>query len=234
MRVLVLVVAMLILPTTSEASNSCMSKTEARKHFGLVHIYWHGADHCWDASSTRLHHLVVRRIEHRIDRPGSQNADRQDSNTQDSNTQDSNRQDSNRKEAKLQDADRREANQQDSKPQDSRQLKSPWQASMSQMMADDEPVRGPVQAPVQAPLQKLAQRSWADRWVDIEPAQLPLSDRWVDIAPVTPPPSRSAPDPELRMMVLGLVFIVVALMLAIIQVLFGAARGAAERDEAVA
>lgn len=229
MRVLVLAVAMLMLPTTSEASKSCMSKTEARKHFGLVHIYWHGADHCWDASSTRLHHPLIRKVEHRIDRPGSQDADRQDSSPQDASRQEAGLQAASQQGSKFQDF-----KSQGFKSQDSRQLKSPWQASMSQMTADDEPVRSPVQAPVQVPLQRFAQRAWADRWVDIEPAQLPLADRWVDIAPVTPPPSRSVPDPELRMMVLGLVFIVIALMLAIIQVLFGAARGAVERDEAVA
>jgi hypothetical protein len=81
---------------------------------------------------------------------------------------------------------------------------------------------------------RIVQRSWADRWVDIKQAPLSLTDRWVDIAPVTPPPNTSASDPELRMMVLGLVLIVVALMLAIVQVLFGAARGVGHRDQAVA
>jgi hypothetical protein len=51
-RVAVIVVSMLAVATPSEASKSCMSKTEARQHFGAVHIYWHGADHCWDASPT--------------------------------------------------------------------------------------------------------------------------------------------------------------------------------------
>jgi hypothetical protein len=51
MRVAVIVVSMLVVATPSEASKSCMSKTEARQHFGSVHIYWHGADHCWDATS---------------------------------------------------------------------------------------------------------------------------------------------------------------------------------------
>jgi hypothetical protein len=55
MRVAVIVVSMLVLTTPSEASTSCMSKTEARQHFGSVHIYWHGADHCWDATRTRHH-----------------------------------------------------------------------------------------------------------------------------------------------------------------------------------
>jgi hypothetical protein len=33
-----------------------MTKTEARQHFGSVHIYWHGNDHCWDATPTRRRH----------------------------------------------------------------------------------------------------------------------------------------------------------------------------------
>jgi hypothetical protein len=43
---------MLLVATPSDASPSCMSKTEARQHFGSVHIYWHGRDHCWDAAPT--------------------------------------------------------------------------------------------------------------------------------------------------------------------------------------
>jgi hypothetical protein len=59
MRIGVIVVSMLVLTTSSsEASNSCMTKTEARQHFGSVHIYWHGNDHCWDATSTRRHHRI--------------------------------------------------------------------------------------------------------------------------------------------------------------------------------
>ena len=58
MRIGVIVVSMLVLTTSSEASKSCMTKTEARQHFGSVHIYWHGKDHCWDATSTRQHHRI--------------------------------------------------------------------------------------------------------------------------------------------------------------------------------
>src|SRR6266478_5330543 len=67
MRIGVIVVSMLVLTTSSsEASKSCMTKTEARQHFGSVHIYWHGNDHCWDASPTRRHGRVhtVRQIDH--------------------------------------------------------------------------------------------------------------------------------------------------------------------------
>jgi hypothetical protein len=58
MRIGVIVVSMLVLTTSSQASESCMTKAEARQHFGSVHIYWHGKDHCWDATSTRQHHRI--------------------------------------------------------------------------------------------------------------------------------------------------------------------------------
>src|SRR6266699_3580628 len=57
MRVAVIVVAMLVVATPSEASPSCMSKTAARQHFGSVHIWWHGQDHCWDATPGRRHQI---------------------------------------------------------------------------------------------------------------------------------------------------------------------------------
>jgi hypothetical protein len=50
---------MLMVVTPSGASESCMSLIEARQHFGLVHIYWHGADHCWDASRGRQQRRIV-------------------------------------------------------------------------------------------------------------------------------------------------------------------------------
>jgi hypothetical protein len=75
MRVAVLVV-FLVVTTPSEASMSCMSKTEARQHYGSLHIYWHGKDHCWDATrsnqrdATRtLRHGQVHRVQQEIDKP---------------------------------------------------------------------------------------------------------------------------------------------------------------------
>ncbi|WP_407181259.1 hypothetical protein [Bradyrhizobium sp. STM 3562] len=67
MRVAVIVVSLLVVGTPSHASDSCMSKAEARQHFGSVHIYWHGPDHCWDATPTR--HRIARRSQSRTDRP---------------------------------------------------------------------------------------------------------------------------------------------------------------------
>jgi hypothetical protein len=46
-----------------------MSKTEARQHFGLVHIYWHGADHCWDASPGRRQRHVIHKVAAKADQP---------------------------------------------------------------------------------------------------------------------------------------------------------------------
>src|ERR1700704_2908644 len=71
---------MLVVTTPSEASQSCMSKTEARQHFGSVHIYWHGKDHCWDATPsrrhhqrdatpTRRHHQIIHKVQQKIDEP---------------------------------------------------------------------------------------------------------------------------------------------------------------------
>ena len=64
MRVAVTVVFALMVATPSEASKSCMSKTEARQHFGTVYLYWHGPERCWDATPTHLHG-----VRHRVRHP---------------------------------------------------------------------------------------------------------------------------------------------------------------------
>jgi hypothetical protein len=75
MRVAVIVLTMLWVATPSGASQSCMSKTEARQHFGSAHIYWHGQDHCWDATPARHRQIQVRRktpvheVQQKIDQP---------------------------------------------------------------------------------------------------------------------------------------------------------------------
>jgi len=59
MRIAMIFVAAVAIAAPSQASSSCLGKGEARHHFGQVHIYWHGPDHCWDATPTR-HHQVAR------------------------------------------------------------------------------------------------------------------------------------------------------------------------------
>jgi hypothetical protein len=53
MRVAVIFVAVIVMTAPAPASAGCMSIGEARHQFGSVHLYWHGASHCWDASPGR-------------------------------------------------------------------------------------------------------------------------------------------------------------------------------------
>jgi len=80
MRVAVFVALVLVVSTPSEASQSCMTKSEARQHFGSAHLYWHGKDHCWDATPIRWRHQAhrvqkirkveqIRNVQRKIDRP---------------------------------------------------------------------------------------------------------------------------------------------------------------------
>jgi hypothetical protein len=66
MRVTLIVASMLALTASAQASSSCMSKSEARQHFGSLHIYWHGPDRCWDATPGR--HRLVRKNQSNVDR----------------------------------------------------------------------------------------------------------------------------------------------------------------------
>ena len=67
MRVALIVVFVSALTTPSEASKSCMSRTEAHQHFGS-YIYWHGKDHCWNATPPSRYHRV-RSVQRKVDRP---------------------------------------------------------------------------------------------------------------------------------------------------------------------
>jgi hypothetical protein len=67
MRVAVIVVTMLAAAAPSQASQSCMSQADARRHFPTDHIYWHGRDHCWDAKAAGRHQ--IRQVQQNVDRP---------------------------------------------------------------------------------------------------------------------------------------------------------------------
>jgi hypothetical protein len=76
MRAAVIVVTIWVAATPSVASESCMSRAEARQHFPSLHIYWHGLDHCWGAAPAGRYQ--IRRVQrkspipearHDIDRP---------------------------------------------------------------------------------------------------------------------------------------------------------------------
>jgi hypothetical protein len=76
MRVAVFVVFVSILATASEASPSCMTRTEARRHFGSAHLYWHGADHCWNVTATGRYHRI-HHVREKTDHQDREKADRQ-------------------------------------------------------------------------------------------------------------------------------------------------------------
>jgi hypothetical protein len=63
---MVIVVSMLVVATPSEASKSCMTKTNARDVCRTSYLYWHGADHCWDATPTRHNQI------HKVQRENNQ------------------------------------------------------------------------------------------------------------------------------------------------------------------
>jgi hypothetical protein len=68
MRVAGIVALVLVAaPVASQASESCMTQSEARKAFASSHLYWHGANHCWDATPVRRHgpHTIAQRKKER-------------------------------------------------------------------------------------------------------------------------------------------------------------------------
>jgi hypothetical protein len=63
-RTIALVVIVVAPMHAAAAASSCMTKSEARRVYATSHLYWHGADHCWDATpggrryGERRQHLV--------------------------------------------------------------------------------------------------------------------------------------------------------------------------------
>ena len=71
MRAAVIVVFVLMAATPSHASKSCMTMAEARAQFATSHLYWHGPNHCWDATAPM--HRVVRRVKPKEQQPQDDN-----------------------------------------------------------------------------------------------------------------------------------------------------------------
>jgi hypothetical protein len=170
MRVAVFVAFVLVASTPSEASTDCMSKTEARQHFGSVHIYWHGRDRCWDANPGRRRHHAhrvhqIRKVERKIDPPK-------------------------------------------------------WRESMSQMLPEEEPA-----TPAWAD-------RWADRWVEFAPPLLPVVAADADITGAVPSPPaviERNPEPILTPRVVVMAILTIALILALVELVFGGVRWTGRR-----
>jgi len=168
MRVALFILLVLVVSPPSEASQSCMTKTEARQHFGAAHIYWHGRDQCWDANPGRRRHQAhrvqqIRKVERKIDQPK-------------------------------------------------------WYESMSQMLPESQML----------PDEEPAKTAWVDRWVDIEPPQLPI----VDLVEVTSPAViERDPEPMLTARGVVMAMIAIALTLAIVELLSGGMRWAGHKQQ---
>jgi hypothetical protein len=56
----------------AQASSACRTHAEARQMFRTSYLYWHGKDHCWDASAVVTRHAsLTRRIRHQRRPPGA-------------------------------------------------------------------------------------------------------------------------------------------------------------------
>jgi hypothetical protein len=120
-----------------------MTRTEARQHYGSAHLYWHGADHCWNETAVRRHHrihYVREKSTHHV----REQADHQD----------------------REKADRQARPKPDHQAAESKIDHPKWHESMSQMLpGDEEPVR-PSWVERWVDIEP-AQSSLGARWVDI-------------------------------------------------------------------
>ena len=60
MRAAVICLFVLVAASPAHAFKSCMTMAEARAQFATSHLWWHGPDHCWDATAPQ--HRIVRRV----------------------------------------------------------------------------------------------------------------------------------------------------------------------------
>lgn len=197
MRVAVIVVAMLVVTTPSGASQSCMSKAEARQHFPSVHIYWHGSDRCWDATPSQRHQ--IHGVQGKTPIPEIQQKNDQ---------------------SKIDQA------KPDQPRIDTRIHQPKWRDAMSEVLADDGPLQtigasrgarhdGSDDAATGKPWIDL----WIDRWVDVESS--PVAEHPVDVIRVAPPPivEREA-DRSMALRGMVLVCLILVLTLAMVEILF--------------
>ena len=60
MRTATVFIFVLLAASPAHASKSCMTMAEARAQFATSHLWWHGPNHCWDATAPQ--HRIVRRV----------------------------------------------------------------------------------------------------------------------------------------------------------------------------
>jgi hypothetical protein len=67
MRTAAIFIFVLLAASPAHASKSCMTMAEARTQFATSHLYWHGPNHCWDATAPQ--HRIVRRVKPKGQQP---------------------------------------------------------------------------------------------------------------------------------------------------------------------
>lgn len=202
MRVAIMVVVMFAVTTPLQASQSCMSKTEARRHFSSSHIYWHGPDHCWDA--TPVHRHGIHGVRHNTP---SREADRKRDRPEPDQSQ-------------LDDQSKPDQSKPDQpKPDQSKPDRFKWRDSMSAMLPDADPLRATRDARADGAENAATGAPASDR--DGNAAPSPIASRWVDIVQVTPPPViEPKPEPSGALDGVVLVLIAFALTTGTVMVLF--------------
>jgi hypothetical protein len=194
MRVAVMVVVMFAVTTPLQASQSCMSKTEARKNFSSSHIYWHGPDHCWDATPARHHGIhgvrrnaPSREADRKRDRPEPDQSQLDDQSKPDQSKPDQ------------------------SRPDQPKLDRFKWRDSMSAMLPDaDQPLRAAQDARADGAENAATGPLPSDR--DGNAAPSPIASRWVDIVQVAPPPVIE-PKPEPSGTLNGVMLVLIAIIL---------------------
>jgi len=183
MRVAMIVVTMVVATTPLEASQSCMSKTEARQHFHSSHIYWHGPNHCWDATPPRHHqmHGVRRRtpideVRRKPDPPKTEKSSLEKPTLEQPALEKPTLEQSTLEKSDLEKSD-----------QDQSSLDQfSWRNSISAMLPDAAAsLRAALDTRQVGNGDRAADPPAPDRETSIEPSS--LASRWVDIAQVVPP-----------------------------------------------
>jgi hypothetical protein len=195
MRFAMIAVAVVVASSPSQASPSCMTQAEARQKLGAVHLYWHGPNHCWDATPSR------RRLAQRARTRERQQVERDVAQEKQEIKQ----------EKKFSREDR---------PQ--RWAHEPrWREAMSKMLPDDAlPLREAAQeragsVTFDAPPPRM---NWRDRWVDVAQRAPPVLDK-VEPADLAADAGYTV-EPMVTPTRVMLALLAVLLMLAVIELLF--------------
>jgi len=186
MRVALIVVAIVMVSSPSQASPSCMTMSEARARHGNVHLYWHGSGRCWDASPGRRQ--LAKRIKVREREPAEADADPK---AESKAVPKIEPKAASRIEPK---AERRPA--EAKKPATglaadpaanpaSWAHETRWREAMSRMLPEDAPVArahasaesGPAQLASPAAPPTPTRADWSERWVEVAAAVPPIVDK---------------------------------------------------------